>query len=428
MKRLWVMLCFIIMLSPCSIAYAKENNVTTIKDQAIGYVVNFKCERAMLSRDGSEAIPIKNGTKLTKTGTYFLTLYEVEGLKIQTFTIKPQKDLKSWTINRESELDEILKYTLENFKTDITIKFNYGSYDVETLNTIIMDRIQKVINTYPLLTYNGGSITVIGKDNPTVQIKINYPLKVTHTLKQYNMQTKDITLQLLNDVVEPDMTDYEREKALFKAITNRVTYSKVEKEGQLYDNVTSLSHTMFAALVDQVAVCDGYAKSLMYLLNATGVPTQFVVGTAIDGSGHAWNLVKIEGDYYHVDSTWGDLEGKEVGVLDSYFNELDSFMVKTHTWDRTAYPKATTQTYTTPRIAPEQKGVYKVNKPEELKATITQIKQEAHEKVSLILYNDNLYRWQGEEILNQMVNILQRSLIYSIETKYDCTIISFNYE
>jgi hypothetical protein len=53
--------------------------------------------------------------------------------------------------------------------------------------------------------------------------------------------------------------------------------------------------------VDKKAVCAGYAKAMQYLLNRMGIECLYVTSDT-----HAWNIVKLEGDYYHMDVTWGD--------------------------------------------------------------------------------------------------------------------------
>ena len=58
------------------------------------------------------------------------------------------------------------------------------------------------------------------------------------------------------------------------------------------------------------SVCQGYAKTLQYILNKAGVMCTMVPGstyTPTSGTqSHTWNLVKSNGEYYYVDATWGD--------------------------------------------------------------------------------------------------------------------------
>lgn len=56
------------------------------------------------------------------------------------------------------------------------------------------------------------------------------------------------------------------------------------------------------------SVCSGYAGAYKLLLDAAGVECYHVTGNKISGTGtgHAWNVVKIAGNYYHVDTTWDD--------------------------------------------------------------------------------------------------------------------------
>ncbi len=64
-------------------------------------------------------------------------------------------------------------------------------------------------------------------------------------------------------------------------------------------------------------VCDGYARAYKILMDKAGIPTDYVSGPNITNdklSGHAWNLVNLDGTWYHVDVTWDDddyLKGNE---------------------------------------------------------------------------------------------------------------------
>lgn len=56
-------------------------------------------------------------------------------------------------------------------------------------------------------------------------------------------------------------------------------------------------------LVRGTAVCNGYAEAYMDLMNRAGVPTVMVISEEMN---HSWNLVCIDGKWYHVDVTWDD--------------------------------------------------------------------------------------------------------------------------
>lgn len=79
-----------------------------------------------------------------------------------------------------------------------------------------------------------------------------------------------------------------------------------------YDNGATRSNTynIYGALVNNECVCEGYAKSFKYLMDALDIPCTLVIGKAKNSSGatenHAWNYVQINDKWYAVDSTWDD--------------------------------------------------------------------------------------------------------------------------
>ena len=87
---------------------------------------------------------------------------------------------------------------------------------------------------------------------------------------------------------------------------------------------TNVAHTAYAALVKDLhdtptcAVCDGYAQAYTYLLQQAGIDATVIVGTAGDAEneedreGHAWSAVKLDDEWYEVDSTWNDAGNTEI--------------------------------------------------------------------------------------------------------------------
>lgn len=72
------------------------------------------------------------------------------------------------------------------------------------------------------------------------------------------------------------------------------------------DVIKDKSHTLAGALADERPVCDGYSIAFKYLLKQIGIEASLVTSNAMN---HAWNLVKLNENYYHIDVTWNDDDG-----------------------------------------------------------------------------------------------------------------------
>ncbi len=124
--------------------------------------------------------------------------------------------------------------------------------------------------------------------------------------------------------------DYEKELYVHDYIVEKCEY--VEKTGGTYSSG-------YGCLVKGAASCEGYAKAVKYLLDELEIENHIVLGTASGdeaaGEGHAWNVVKINSEYYHLDATWDDPVGDAAENRYAYFNLTDDEISKTHkTYER----------------------------------------------------------------------------------------------
>ena len=88
-------------------------------------------------------------------------------------------------------------------------------------------------------------------------------------------------------------SDYEKTLAIYRWVTGNVAYE---------DHVNS--RKAYGALIDGKAVCNGFATLFECMLNASGIDCIYIRGVNESNTEtHAWNLVKLNNQYYLCDPT-----------------------------------------------------------------------------------------------------------------------------
>lgn len=123
---------------------------------------------------------------------------------------------------------------------------------------------------------------------------------------------------LLNEVVERILgkvtatEEFDIEVQIHDLLLKNVKYVNKEK-------VTE--HTIEGPLLNKKAVCEGIAKATKYLLNRKGIECELVLGKLKEDQSvfHAWNVVRIDGVWYHIDVT------ADIGISDGGNHRYDYF-------------------------------------------------------------------------------------------------------
>ncbi|MCL1816008.1 MAG: hypothetical protein FWG43_00210 [Clostridiales bacterium] len=137
--------------------------------------------------------------------------------------------------------------------------------------------------------------------------------------------------EILSEYIMENMSEKETVKAIHDYIVLNTTYD-TSYEG---DN-EGLPHYPSTAIFEHKGVCDAYAAAFKIILNAAGLDCIVVPGEAF-GSGHTWNQVKIDGEWYNIDVTWDDPDYKDK-ILYDYFCIPDKKMYRDHTVDDNFVP------------------------------------------------------------------------------------------
>ena len=119
----------------------------------------------------------------------------------------------------------------------------------------------------------------------------------------------------------------EKEKELYihDFIVKNVKYDKLKKE---------YSHEIIGALGNGVAVCEGIAKAVKILCDELGIWCIIALSEANPDKGikyrHAWNVIRIGGQYYHLDATFDNTLSKDDAVRYDYVNLSDKQIFRDH--------------------------------------------------------------------------------------------------
>lgn len=189
--------------------------------------------------------------------------------------------------NKRYLYEEILSVLL-NFQQDVLISTNDEKEIAEIFECVMNDHPELFyVDAYVYTKYTAGDrvtrITFSGEYNRTEEEAERDKERIDRVVKQCLAG------------VSKDADEYGQVKYFYEYIIHHTRYSEDEPDSQ----------NMSSVFLNGKSVCKGYACALQYLCDQVGIVGSIVAGEVSNGL-HAWNLIRIDGCYYHVDVTWGD--------------------------------------------------------------------------------------------------------------------------
>ena len=184
--------------------------------------------------------------------------------------------------------------------------------------------------------YSGCSCDVF--DDSNGNITLSFSMQYYTTAEQEAIVDKEVD-KILKTLNLQGKSDYEKLLAVYEYICSNVEYDHAAVENP---NENLLAFTAYGALVENSAVCQGYANLLYRLILELDIDSRVISGMG-GGIGHAWNIVRLDGLYYNLDATWDAGQTTYRYFLKSESSFLDHVRDEEYTTNEfhTQYPMST---------------------------------------------------------------------------------------
>ncbi|MEC1718285.1 transglutaminase domain-containing protein [Schinkia azotoformans] len=236
------------------------------------------------------------------------------------------------------DIEKIIQEAMGKRQNTIVIKYK-GS--TNKLLDVISGYIDKAIENDEYLNYSFRGVNMSYKaygTDITITLKFTY-YETAAEMKYVDQQVNAI----LSKIISPEMNNHEKVKAVHDYLVLNLGY-----------DTTLISNSPYTALTKGITACNGYAMLAYKMLKKLGFDVRLISGTASSQAyktqNHAWNLVKLDDKWYHLDVTWDDPVPDEAGrIFYDYYLLTDKEISKNHSWkqggingEEKPYPAATT--------------------------------------------------------------------------------------
>lgn len=242
--------------------------------------------------------------------------------------------------NKDEFINLITRALLYNKdKVHIVIK------DMPSSSTSVNDLIAGISESCPIafMGYRGSSVSALdskigGYSYYIIDFQYDFD---SDTLLQMKKDLQQKACEIVASNIAKNMPPYMKVYIIHNYIVNNCKYAT-----DYETNKNPYYYTAYGALLNGKAVCDGYASAAKILFDLCGIENIKVTGTS-KGNGHAWNLIKLDNDYYHIDTTWDDpvsYDGLDY-LKYNYYNLTDNEISIDHAWKTQNYPDANGTAY-----------------------------------------------------------------------------------
>ena len=211
-------------------------------------------------------------------------------------------------VHSKQEIIDSIYYLINS---GVSYSERYCSRDYETcysdMEEVSTDtNLLSVLNNY-VHPFNSFDSIVFNFDDRVIQIEIKHAYG-----KEEIQKLSSKVDELIQENITDNMSTRDKIKAIHDYIINHTEYDKLKTEN--VNDTTYKSNTAYGVLFQNYGICSGYSDAMKLFLDKLNI-----INYKISNDQHIWNLVNIDGKWYHLDLTWDDPVSDKNITRDSYF-------------------------------------------------------------------------------------------------------------
>lgn len=220
--------------------------------------------------------------------------------------------------SKEREIYKKIYFALENFEKKVSVR---GEED------IVKDIYYMILRDNPMMFHVNPcqiSYCIIDK-----HVWIN-PIYIYNKEESENIKSKiNSMFKPFEAKIRTMPSKLQRERYIHKCLVSNIKYKYDHDEDDMN------CHTIVGSFIDKQAVCDGISKAFKHLCNLAKINSNVIVGDSWNEyenpQSHAWNMVKIDKHWYHIDVTWNiNLSERFKYIRYDYFNLRECDIIRDH--------------------------------------------------------------------------------------------------
>lgn len=221
--------------------------------------------------------------------------------------------------DKEKDLYKCFLYALRRMKATVDIKEGFSLEQVKKIS-------RYVINDRPDIFWYRGKCAITTCNNVVVQIEFHYVYTEAQKENMVRQIENSSLYKRINTMIQMEKSTFEKALKLYELIIQNTEYEMgaINSGGPYYEYAYGLE----GVILKNKAVCAGYSKAFQYFANKHSILCTIVTGQT-QRSLHAWNLINLYGNYYYIDSTWGDPTFSNMANKDPNYISYDYFCITT---------------------------------------------------------------------------------------------------